>query len=76
MYMVKPELWEEFVGDKRAVLCFQCFQTRMKRPLTFDDLLEVGLTSEMMLGIQIARQTYGNDASLSVIPLHKPNRGY
>jgi hypothetical protein len=37
--MLKDELWNSFVFDKRAVLCQTCMETRLNRPLIRDDLI-------------------------------------
>lgn len=39
-YMVKNEIWEEFVPEKRGMLCIGCLEIRMGRELVPSDFLE------------------------------------
>ena len=42
MFMVNEDLWLEH-ADKDEVICYHCFEARMGRPLTVDDLREYAM---------------------------------
>lgn len=61
MVMLNDDVWLEIVESQgkpvvgeKAVLCFNCIEKRLGRALTFDDLMETGITYQMMLGAYIA----------------------
>lgn len=41
LFMVHDALWAAVVSDPRALLCLQCFQSRLGRPVTRADLRDV-----------------------------------
>lgn len=55
-FYVHDALWNSF-ADTHDVLCFDCAQKRLGRPITLDDLKECFLTRVMRLGVRIAAQS-------------------
>ncbi len=60
-FYLHDELWNSF-ADTHDILCFDCAQKRLGRPITLSDLKECGLTRCMRLGIRIARQSPPSDS--------------
>lgn len=52
LFMVKNDLWIS-VAEKRDILCIDCFEHRLGRPILPDDLLDCGVTRVMKLGVTI-----------------------
>jgi hypothetical protein len=51
--MVNHELWRSVMPpeDRKKVICLHCFEQRLGRPITIDELLPCGMTNEMLMGI-------------------------
>ncbi len=52
-FYIHDELWNTF-ADTHDVLCFDCAQKRLGRPITWDDMKECFSTFIMQLGLRIA----------------------
>lgn len=59
MVILKDEVWDSIALEK-DVLCFGCMQSRLLRPITFDDLKPCGMTDHLLLGVRIFLQTQIN----------------
>lgn len=55
-FYVHDELWNSF-ADTHDVLCFDCAEKRLGRPITLADLKDCFLTRVMQLGVRIAKQS-------------------
>jgi hypothetical protein len=58
-FYLHDELWNSF-ADTHDILCFDCAQTRLGRPITLIDLKDCAVTRCMLLGIRIANQSKGS----------------
>ena len=56
VFYLHDELWNSF-ADTHDVLCFDCAQKRLGRPIALNDLKECFITRVMKLGIKIFEQT-------------------
>ncbi len=59
MILLKDELWWEIAKEKREILCLNCIERRLGRPITFYDLKDCGLTREMEAGAEIYMREIG-----------------
>ena len=57
-FYLKDDLWNS-ITDTHDILCFDCAEKRLGRPITLNDLKDCALTRMMLLGVRIARQTPG-----------------
>lgn len=55
-FYLHDELWNS-IADTHDVLCFDCTEKRLGRPITLDDLKDCALTRCMLLGVRVYNQT-------------------
>ena len=54
LFILKDEIWDSVTQDcYDKVLCLNCFEKRLKRPIIFEDLKHCGNYNTMMLGAYI-----------------------
>ena len=53
MFMVRKDVWL-LIADKDVFLCIGCTERRLGRPISFEDLIDCPLNSEILLGARLA----------------------
>lgn len=59
-FHILDELWQKHVKDQK--ICLQCFQMRLGRFVTIQDLKETPLTNTMRLGMEIYEHSISKQA--------------